>query len=134
MNDVRLDNVTHEEAVMAFRTTDATISLLVEKGAEMRVLVIKMLSIQCTILIFYIILTFEFFGNKDEEPPPLSPRHAQPSEVDGPTFDESEPRDSSLQGTVMSFFRTTLGGLTLGIMAGSLTVFVGTRIYKALTK
>ncbi|KAK3754560.1 hypothetical protein QZH41_016999, partial [Actinostola sp. cb2023] len=107
VNNIRLDNVSHDEAVRAFRTADLTVSLLVEKGAERKIL--------------------------EEPKSPRSPQQVGFEEVDAPLTEECD-RPPSIQSSITSFFKSTFGALTLGVMAGSLTVFVGLRVYKAMAK
>lgn len=80
-------------------------------------------------------LSLNKFSALQEDEPPTSPRQAITNDVDGPPKSQEEHKsDSSIQSTFGGFFKTTLGGLTLGLMAGSLTVFVGMKVYKAMAK
>jgi len=63
-----------------------------------------------------------------------SSRLAHYDSIDASSHDhhEREPKDTSIESTFTEFFHSTMGALALGIMAGSLTVFVVMKVYKAL--
>ncbi|XP_031564199.1 disks large homolog 1-like [Actinia tenebrosa] len=109
VNEIRLDNITHDDAVKAFRMSDVAVTMLVEKGAEQRIL-----------------------GKPKTPKSPLSPEAGCSDQVDTP-FSEGN-SGKRLPSAVTSFLDSTLGALSLGIMAGSLAVFVGIKVYRAMAK
>ncbi|EDO46767.1 predicted protein [Nematostella vectensis] len=118
VNSTRLDNVSHEQAVRAFRVSEDYVSLLVEQGAEAE------------------IMGAQYY--------PTTPRTPKSPGVGVSDQVDSFPPSIQVNGEgqhkpdvvskVTAFFGTTAGALSLGIVAGSLVVFVGLRIYKSGTK